>query len=122
MNRLLLSAFAVLAMTSASFAACKEYVTVTPDNAPVNRTKLVGAAGAGASPNYTGVPGQFGCPIKAAPGTCIAANRSLSDPVGNHIEAYITLDGVVADIVQHRNGIQVGPIFIPLTPLLAGAC
>ncbi len=113
-----LAALTLVAFTSASFAACKEYVTVTPDNAPVQRSLMVGTGGN--SQNGDAYSVATFCPKAAAAGTC--TGKTLSEAVSTSLTKFVTLDGVVADITQHRNGIQIGPVFIPTTGLLPDAC
>lgn len=113
-------AAALTAAATPAFAlTCKTYTTVTPDTAPVNR---VGYNPGGSNANLKGTAYTIAtfCPAAAAAGTC--TGESLSEKVAGANYAYVTLDGTVADIYQHRNGIQVGPVFIPLTPLLPNAC
>jgi hypothetical protein len=118
----------ILALTmatpaSATGLSCKDYPIITPDNAPVSR---VNTASSNANQGYGGIPGQFGCPIKAAPGTCVDANESLSEKVNSH--GYTTWDGLVADIERHKLGINIDPpgptppVFIPVTGYISGAC
>jgi hypothetical protein len=109
---------ALVIATPASATDCKTYTTVTPDNAAVAHSKqvLTGAA----AHNGTAYTKAAFCPVGAAAGTC--TGESLSEPVGSHIEGWTTYDGNVPDINQHRNGLQIGNLFIPLTPLLPGAC
>ena len=121
---ILLAASAMLAMTSASFAACVNYPIITPDNAPVNRSEVVGVAGGGGGAAATAYTIATFCPVKAAKGTC--TGQSLSEKVSNHVRYFTTLDGVVADIERHKNGFYIplpGPdLFIPTTGYLPGAC
>jgi hypothetical protein len=123
---LLLAGILALTFAAPSYAnnlACKDYPIITPDNAPVSR---VNTAGSNANQGYGGIPGQFGCPIKAAPGTCVDANESLSEKVNSH--GYTTWDGLVADIERHKLGINIDPpgpkppVFIPVTGYIPGAC
>lgn len=126
----LVLALACVAFSAPAFAACKEYVTVTPDNAPVygpvTRTDVIGQSSGGPDHNGTAYTKATFCPKAAAAGTC--TGESLSTFVVGPIYGPVTKTellgnfGNVPDVVQHRNGIQIGPIFIPTTPLLAGAC
>lgn len=115
-----------LATTFASSAfalgACQNYVTVTPDTAAVDR---IGINKANAYPgNGTPYTVATFCPKAAAAGTCTGEGLVLSQGDGSF--RYVTHDGIVADITQHKNGILIplpGPdLFVPLTPLLPGAC
>jgi hypothetical protein len=105
---------AIVAMTAPAFAACKNYPIVTPDDAPVTRI----GGGSNANLNGTAYTKATFCPAAAAAGTC--TGESLSEKVNTH--AYVTFDGVVADIERHRNGLQIGPVFIPTTGYIPGAC
>lgn len=119
MKTLFASIAALALMTSAALAVdCKNFPIVTPDVAPVNRTK-VEASGVSNLGGTAYTKAAF-CPVAAAPGTC--TGESLSERVGSILTAYVTYDGDVPDIERHRNGIQVGPIFIPLTGFIPGAC
>lgn len=105
------TSLAVLAlMTAPSFAFVGCVTIPTLDNAPVDRIGY-NPGGRNGSHGYTGVPGQNGCPIKAAVGTCVTANASLSEPVAGANYPYVTNDGVVPD--NHRKtlfGWPVGPV------------
>lgn len=139
MKLLTLSLLAVVALTAPAFAACQNYPIVTPDDAPVNRVAFGGSDSNGAIDARGARHGT--CNPKAADfdaaakrnrpgGFCdYAANlKSQSDKVSTH--AYVTLDGVVADILRHRDGIAIPAIpalnipatFIPTTGYLPGAC
>jgi hypothetical protein len=126
MNIKLIAVAAALSLAaSPAFANldCKNFPIVTPDNAPVAR---VNSAGSNANQGYNGIPGQNGCPIKAAVGTCVDANESLSEKVNSH--GYTTWDGLVADIERHRLGLTIDPpgptppVFLPVTGYIPGAC
>lgn len=124
MKTLIAALAALVLTTSSAFAAigsgCATYTQVTPNNAPVSHTGQ--KPGNLRSHGYAGIPGQFGCPIKAAPGTCVDPTKSLSDPeLGGAIFTYVTLDGEVPDIYTHRNYIQIGPVKI-YGPEKPGAC
>lgn len=117
------SILAMVAMTAPAFAACQNYPIVTPDNAPVSRTETVNA-GSNASLGGTAYTKATFCPVAAAAGTC--TGESLSEKVNSYVRAYVTLDGVVADIERHRNGFFIplpGPdLFVPTTGYIPGAC
>lgn len=132
----LILASALAAMSSSAFAACKEYVTVTPDNAPVLgpvvKSVVVGQTSGGPDHNGTAYTKATFCPVKAAPGTCTGESLStfVAGPVygpKTFIEV-VANNGNVPDVVQHKNGIAIPAtqwtpaVFIPTTPLLAGAC
>lgn len=109
---------AVVAMSSPAFAACANFPIITPNTAPVDRP---GMASTGAPRlNGTAYTVATFCPAKAAAGTC--TGESLSERVAAIATNTVTYDGDVADILRHRNGIQIGPVFIPLTGYLPGAC
>lgn len=115
------SLVALTAMTLPAFAACKEYVTVTPDTAPNVRSVVIGQTSGGPDHNGTAYTKATFCPVKAAAGTC--TGESLSTFVAGPVYGPKTfLDGDVPDITQHRNGLQIGPVFVPLTGYLPGAC
>jgi hypothetical protein len=121
---------ATVAMTAPAFAACKNFPIVTPDNAPVygqvTRTEVVGQTSGGPDHNGTAYTKATFCPAAAAPDTC--TGESLSTFVAGPVYGPVTTTEIVAnngdvpDIERHRNGLQIGPVFVPLTGYIAGAC
>jgi hypothetical protein len=119
----ILASLTCLAFTSASFAACR--TIVTPDNAPNVRSVVVGQSSSGPDHNGTAYTKATFCPKLAAPGTC--TGESLSTFVAGPVYGNKTfLDGNVPD--NRQNGILIPAtrwtpeIFIPVGPVLVGAC
>jgi hypothetical protein len=119
---MLLAGILALTFATPSYAnnlACKDYPIITPDNAPVNR---VGYNPGGTNGNLKGTTYTMAtfCPAAAAAGTC--TGESLSEKVQGYNYDYVTLDGNVDDIERHKLGIKIGPVFIPTTGYIPGAC
>lgn len=113
---LTIAATAILMASAPALATnCYERPVVTPDNAsnPVTSLVSAGSSSIGRSHGYTGIPGQNGCPIKAGPGTCVDAGKSLSDAsFGGALPVYKTVDlmnGNVPDTEEYRKGILIPP-------------
>lgn len=122
LKTLTIAATALLMASAPALAtACKDYPIVTPDNAARPYSAIV-KAGSATSNGYSGIPGEFGCPIKAAVGTCPDRNASLSNKVDSYLGQYVAYDGKVDDIERHKLGIKLGNTFIPLTNYIPGSC
>lgn len=132
MKLLTLSLLAVAALTAPAFAACQNYPIITPDNAPVSRTQVVTGGGAGngsldprgprlSSACQSGSTHPWAEGMQREGGACdrMANLKSLSEKAPEHVRAYVTLDGVVADIARHRDGFN-SPIAIPLLGVVVG--
>jgi hypothetical protein len=123
LKTLLAAVAAVLALSGPALAACVNYPIITPDTAPVNRLGVT-TGGSNANLGGTAYTKATFCPAKAAAGTC--TGESLSEKVATAQYAYVTLDGIVADIERHKNGFYIplpGPdLFVPTTGYLPGAC
>lgn len=121
LKTLTIAATALLMASAPAYATfCYERPVVTPNNAPRPYAATV-MAGSNGAQGYGGVPGQFGCPIKAAVGTCVDPNESLSEKVNSYVGQFVAYDGNVPDTEEYRKGIFIGPIFIG-TPWKPGSC
>lgn len=123
MKTLFLSTLALALMTSGAFALdCKNFPVITPDNAPVYGAKVNPNAGSNASLGGTAYTKATFCPAAAAPGTC--TGESLSEKVQGNVDPNFFFGNIgnVPDTERHRLGLQVGPVFVPLTGFIAGAC
>lgn len=112
------SILALAALTAPAFAACKDFPIVTADTAAVNRTAVVKSTAS--SLGGTAYTKATFCPKASAAGTC--TGETLVGSAGDALVKFVTFDGTVADIERHRNGLQIGPVFIPLTGFIPGAC
>lgn len=135
MNRksILVTAVAVLAMTSTSFAACKDFVQVTPDNAAVfgNVTRFIKQPTTGQSSSFqpVGFSSAFCAGLdkntapqwrkgEAAVGFCWQQINMASQvpggkaalPVKTVTNEVVANNGNVPDILTHRNGIAIPAI------------
>jgi hypothetical protein len=113
LRSLILAAAASIALASPAFALCQQQTVLTPNTNPVYGTKIT-TAGSATNQGYGGIPGQNGCPIKAAVGTCVTANASLSEKVQGNADYNFFFGNIgdVPDYTQRRIGIQVGQHWI----------
>jgi hypothetical protein len=125
--KIALAGVALVAMSTSVFAACKEYVTVTPDNAPVygpvTRTVVVGQTPGGPDHNGDAYTKATFCPAKAAPDTCTGESLStfVAGPIYGDVTAteLLGLYGPVDDVTEHRNGFN-SPVAIPKLGVVKG--
>jgi hypothetical protein len=109
---------AALLVSAPAFAACKTYPT--PDNAPVYGAKAFPDAGSNANLGGTAYTKATFCPAAAAAGTC--TGESLSEKVKGNVDPNFFFGNIGNVPDNHKNGFYIGPVFIPTSPLLPGAC
>lgn len=105
----IIAATAILMASAPALATnCYERTTVVPDDARRDYSAIV-RAGSATSNGYSGIPGEFGCPEKAAFGTCPDRNASLSNKVDSYLGQFVAYDGYRPDLEEFRKGILIPP-------------